>query len=78
MEKEKTVEKNRAHTFFKILIIVLLLIIAISSVLNTFYLFSINTKLSLLPDFNFFDMQDSLKKIEDTLDIGILDFFKSK
>ena len=78
MEKEKTVEKNRAHTFFKILIIVLLLIIAISSVLNTFYLFSINTKLSLLPDFNFFDMQDSLKKIEDTLDIGILDIFKPK
>ncbi len=78
MEKEKTVEKNRAHTFFKILIIVLLLIIAISSVINTFYLFSINTKLSLLPDFNFFDMQDSLQKIEDTLDIGILDMFKSK
>ena len=78
MEKEKTVEKKNTHTYFKILIIVLLLVISISSVLNTFYLFSINTKLSLLPDFNFFDMQDSLKKIEDTLDIGILDFFKSK
>jgi len=78
MEKENIVEKKNTHTYFKILIIVLLLVIAISSVLNTFYLFSINTKLSLLPDFNFFDMQDSLKKIEDTLDIGILDIFKPK
>ena len=78
MEKEKIVEEKNTHTYFKILIIVLLLVIAISSVLNTFYLFSINTKLSLLPDFNFFDMQDSLKKIEDTLDIGILDIFKPK
>ena len=78
MDKEKTVEKSRTHTFFKILIIVLLIVIAISSVINTFYLFSINTKLSLLPDFNLFDMQNSLQKIEDTLDIGILDIFKSK
>lgn len=78
MEKEKTVEKNRAHTFFKILIILLLLVISISSVMSTFYLFSINTKLSLLPNLNFFDIQNSLQKIEDTLDFGILDIFKSK
>ena len=76
MDKEKTVGKSRTHTFFKILIIVLLIIIAISSVINTFYLFSINTKLSLLPNLNLFDMQNSLQKIEDTIDIGILDIFK--
>lgn len=76
MEKDNTIVKKDPHTIFKVLIIVLLLIISISSVINTFYLFSINTKLSLLPNLNFFDMQNSLQKIEDTLDIGILDMFK--
>jgi len=76
MEKEKTVEKSKSHTFFKILIIVLLLVTAISSVINTFYLFSINTKLSLLPNLNLFDMQNGLQKVGDTLDIGVLDIFK--
>lgn len=76
MEKDNTIVKKNTHTILKVLIIVLLLIISISSVINTFYLFSINTKLSLLPNLNFSNIQDSLQKIEDTLNIGVLDIFK--
>ena len=76
MEKENIIEKKKSHSFFMILVIVLLLVIAISSILNTFYLFTINTKLSLLPNMNFSGIENSLKQIGDTLNINMLDIFK--
>lgn len=76
MEKENIIEKKKSHSFIKVLIIFLLLVIAISSVINTFYLFSINTKLSLLPNMDFSGLQDNINKIGDSLNIGVLDIFK--
>lgn len=73
---DNDIKKDKNIQIFKILIIVFLLIIAISSVLNTFYLFSINTKLSLLPKMDLSGIQNSLKQIGDSLDIGVFDMFK--
>ena len=49
MENENSTPKKKSYTFFTVLVILLLIVIAISSVINTYYLLSINTKLSLLP-----------------------------
>jgi len=67
---------NSNNKGFKILLILLLIVIAVSSVLNTFYLFSINTKLSLLPTMDLSGIHDSLKQIGDSLNIGVFDMFR--
>ncbi len=69
-------QNKKSFPWFKTLVILLLLLIAISSVINTFYLFSINTKLSLLPNMDLSGLQDSLNKIGNSLNIGVLDIFK--
>lgn len=76
MENENGVSKNKSHSFFSVLVILLLILIAVSSVVNTYYLFSINTKLSLLPKMDFSGIQNSLKEIGNSLDIGVLDMFR--
>jgi len=73
---DNSIKKENSDKGLKILLILLLVVIAISSVLNTFYLFSINTKLSLLPTMDLSGIQDSLKQIGDSLDIGVLDMFR--
>lgn len=69
-------QNKKSFPWFKTLVILLLLSIAISCTINTFYLFSINTKLSLLPNMDFTGLQDSLKQIGDSLNVGVLDIFK--
>ena len=76
MENENKVSKNKPHSFYTVLVILLLIVIAISSVINTYYLLSINTKLSLLPKMDFSGIQNSLKEIGDSLDVGVLDMFR--
>lgn len=70
------IEKKKTFSWFKTFVIVLLFVIAISSVINTFYLFSINTKLSLLPNMDFSNIENSLKQIGDNLNLDIIDMFK--
>lgn len=69
-------QRTRSFPWFKTLVIILLLTIAISSIINTFYLFSINTKLSLLPNMDFSGIENSLKQIGNSLNIDMLDIFK--
>ena len=76
MDNENGTPKKKSYTFFMVLVILLLIVIAISSVINTYYLFSINFKLSLLPKMDFSGIQNSLKEIGDSLDIGVLDMFR--
>lgn len=68
--------KKNSHSFFMVLVILLLLVIATSSVISTYYLFSINLKISLLPKMDFSGIQENLKQIGDSLDIGVLDMFR--
>lgn len=70
------IEKKKSFSWFKTFVIILLFVIAISSVINTFYLFSINTKLSLLPNMDFSNIENSLKQIGDNLNLDIIDMFK--
>lgn len=70
------IEKKKTFSWFKTFVILFLLVIAISSVINTFYLFSINTKLSLLPNMDFSNIENSLKQIGDNLNLDIIDMFK--
>lgn len=70
------IEKKKSFSWFKTFVIVLLFVIAISTVINTFYLFSINTKLSLLPNMDFSNIENSLKQIGDNLNLDIIDMFK--
>lgn len=76
MESENVNIKKNSNTFFMVLVILLLLIITISSVISTYYIFSINLKLSVLPKMDFSGIQNSLKEIGNHLDIGVLDIFR--
>jgi flagellar basal body-associated protein FliL len=73
---DNSIKKENDSKWFKILIILLLVLITISSALNTFYLFSINTKLSLLPTMDLSGIENSIKQIGESLDIGVFDMFK--
>lgn len=73
---DNNIKKENDSKWFKILIILLLVLITISSALNTFYLFSINTKLSLLPTMDLSGIENSIKQIGESLDIGVFDMFK--
>jgi len=69
-------KKQKSKDWFKIFLLLFMLIMAVSSVLNTFYLFSINTKLSLLPTMDLSGIQNTLKQIGDSLDVRVLDMFR--